>query len=56
MKLPWNKAVFLADIETYWKRGIRHITTFADWIDADYKRRFGDLDCIAEYGHGLSSQ
>jgi hypothetical protein len=53
VKLPWNKEVFLADIETYRKRGIGHITTFADWIDADYKRRFGSLDFIAEYGKGL---
>lgn len=56
VKLPWNKEVFLADIETYRKRGIRHITTFADWIDADYKRRFGSLDFIAEYGEGLSAR
>ncbi len=53
VKLPWNREVFLADLETYRKRGIRHITSFAVWIDADYQRRFGSLDFIAEYGKGL---
>jgi hypothetical protein len=54
VKLPWKKEVFLADVETYRQRGIRHVTTFAAWIDADYKKRFGDLDFIAQYGAGLS--
>jgi hypothetical protein len=54
-KLPWNRDVFVADVETYRKLGIRHITTFAAWIDAAYKDRFGDLTFIDEYGDGLSS-
>ena len=54
VKLPWKKDVFLADLETYRKRGIRNITTFAAWVDADYKGRFGNLDFIAEYGEGLA--
>ena len=53
VKLPWNKEVFLADVETYRQRGIRHITSFAAWIDADYRQRFNDLSFIAEYGEGL---
>ena len=53
VKLPWNKEVFLADLETYRKRGIRHITSFAVWIDAEYQQRFGNLDFIADYGNGL---
>ena len=56
VKLPWNKEVFLADIETYRKRGIRHMTTFAAWIDADYQQRFGDLGFLGEYGEGLSGR
>ncbi len=56
VKLPWNKEVFLADVATYQKRDIRHITTFAAWIDADYKDRFGELSFIAEYGKGLSGR
>jgi hypothetical protein len=53
VKLPWNRDVFRADVETYRKRGIRHVTTFAAWIDADYQKRFGDLGIIGEYGEGL---
>lgn len=56
VRLPWNKEVFLADIETYRKRGIRHVTTFAAWVDADYQQRFGDLDFIGEYGEGFRSR
>jgi hypothetical protein len=54
VKLPWNKEVFLADVETYRKRGIRHITTFGAWVDGDYRNRFGDLAFIEEYGKSLS--
>jgi hypothetical protein len=56
VKLPWNKDVFLADVEAYRKRGIRHVTTFAAWIDADYQERFADLSFIQEYGQGLMSR
>lgn len=56
VKLPWNKDVFLADVEAYQKRGIRHVTTFAAWVDADYMDRFGDLAFIQEYGLGLTSR
>jgi hypothetical protein len=52
-KLPWDKEVFQADVETYAARGIRHITTFAAWVDADYRKRFGDPTFITEYGAGL---
>jgi hypothetical protein len=55
VKLPWNREVFVADVETYWKLGIRHITTFAAWIDAKYQERFGDLAFIKDYGVGLSA-
>ncbi len=53
VKLPWNRDVFLADVETYAKRGIRHVTTFAAWIDRDYHDRYGDLSFIGQYGEGL---
>lgn len=46
VKLRWNRDVFLADVEAYPTRGIRHVTTFAVWIDADYQERFGDLGFI----------
>lgn len=54
VKLPWRRDVFAADVETYRKRGIRHITSFAVWVDADYEARFGELDFVAEYGRGLA--
>jgi len=53
VKLPWNKDVFLADVESYRKRGIRHITTFATGVDPDYRALYGDLSFIDEYGAGL---
>ena len=41
-KLPWHGDVVKADADAYAKRGIRHVTTFATWIDADYIQRFGE--------------
>lgn len=35
------------------KRGIRHVTTFAVYVDADYAKKYGDPSFIAEYGNGL---
>ncbi len=54
VKLPWNKEAFIEDLDTYHSRGIRHITTFAVWIDEDYLKRYGEPTFIAEYGAGLS--
>jgi hypothetical protein len=53
VRLPWKKDVLESDVRVYWKRGIRHITTFAAWVDGDYRKRFGNLDFISEYGQGL---
>jgi len=53
VKIPWRRDVFLADVQAYRKRGIRHITSFACYIDADYRRMYGDLQFINEYGQGL---
>jgi len=55
-KLPWDKEVFRADVETYGARGIRHVTTFAAWVDADYRKRFGEPEFISEYGAGLGGK
>jgi len=54
VRLPWRRDVFLDDLETYHQRGIRHVTTFAVYVDADYQQRFGDLTFLDEYGAGLS--
>ncbi len=54
-QLPWAPAVFRSDLETYAKRGIRHITSFAAWIDGDYVKRFGHPKFVSEYGNGLAA-
>ena len=54
-RLPWKPRVFQEDIETYAKRGIRHIVSFAAWIDGYYVKRFGAPDFVGEYGRILFS-
>lgn len=41
-QLVWRDAVVREDAKAYARRGIRHVTTFATWIDADYVKRFGE--------------
>jgi len=50
--LPWHEEVFVDDLRLYAERGVRHVTTFAAWIDGDYVKRFGDPP-IDKYGAGL---
>ena len=50
--LPWNREVFLADVELYASRGIRRITQFTTWLDGWYVERFGEPPAD-EYGAGL---
>jgi Domain of unknown function (DUF4838) len=52
--IDWHSDVFLDDIKTYTSRGIRHITSFGAWIDADYLKRFG-APPLDEYNRGLVS-
>ena len=54
-KVPWKREVFERDLESYRKRGVRHVTTFAAWIDAEYLKVHGDLGFLDEYGRGLSA-
>ena len=51
-KIPWHNGVFLDDLATYAKRGIRHITTFAVFVDAKYVEQFGEPP-LEEYGRGM---
>jgi len=51
-KVPWNREVFLDDLNTYGKRGIRHITTFGAFLDARYSELHGEPP-VNEYGKGL---
>jgi hypothetical protein len=52
VKLPFNPAAFASDVNTYGSRGVRHVTTFAVYIDADYVARFGPPP-LQEYGTTL---
>lgn len=52
VKLPWHESVFRSDLNEYAKRGIRHVTSFAAWIDGEYVRRFGEPPLEA-YGRGF---
>lgn len=52
LPLPWHREVFVDDVNTYASRGLRHVTTFAAWLDGDYVARFGDPP-VGEYGEGL---
>jgi hypothetical protein len=56
VKLPWRRDVLEADAQTYARLGIRHLTAFAVWIDADYVKRFGEPGAIQEYGETLRQQ
>lgn len=51
-KLPWRKDVFLQDLAACADRGIRHVTSFAVYVDADYVRQYGEPP-LEEYGKGL---
>lgn len=54
--IPWKRDVFLKDLEAYAHRGIRNVTSFAAWIDAEYLKVHGNLGFLQEYGAGLSGK
>jgi len=54
VRLPFRKEVLAADLEVYRSRGIRHVSSFAVFADADYVSRFGPPP-IEEYGRQLLS-
>jgi len=56
VKLPWRPDVLEADLNTYAKRGITRVTSFAVYVDAEYRDRFGDLRFLDEYGRALSAR
>jgi len=51
-KLPFSPSTLQADLHTYGRRGIRHLTSFAVYIDADYVRQYG-IPPIQTYGEAL---
>lgn len=55
-QLPWNAAVCRADVAAYRDLGVRHFTTFACYMDADYVKRHGDPQAVLdEYGAALKT-
>jgi hypothetical protein len=54
VKLPWRREVLESDVTTYGSRGIRHITSFAVYVDAEYRKRYGEPGFIDEYGAVLA--
>lgn len=50
--LPWREDVLWADLELYASLGIRHVTSFAVYIDAEYLAMYGDPP-LSVYGHHL---
>lgn len=55
VKLPWNREVFRTDLQVYGARGIRNVTSFAVYVDADYVRRYGEPGFVREYGQDLKT-
>jgi hypothetical protein len=53
VRLPWRPDVLAADTETYARLGLRHVTTFAVWIDAEYVKRYGEPAPIQGYGEAV---
>ncbi len=54
-KLPWHADICKSDVKTYFDRGIRNFTTFAVYVNEDYRKQYGDLHFIKEYGDILNS-
>jgi len=54
VKLPWRRDVLESDVATYGSRGIRHVTSFAVYVDDDYRKRYGEPTFLAEYGDALA--
>ncbi len=54
-KVPWNPDVVAADAEVYSGRGIKHVTSFATWIDDRYLKAFGEPPLEA-YGRLLQGK
>lgn len=53
VKLPWRRDVFLSDIDTYAKLGIRNVTSFAVYMDSEYFKAYPDYSYLKEYADGL---
>ena len=52
-QLTWHGDVFRSDIATYARLGIRNITAYAIYLDADYVDTFHDVSFVYDYGKVL---
>ncbi len=52
VKLPFHPELLQSDLAAYGKRGIRRVTSFAVYIDAEYIESFG-VPPLEEYGKAL---
>ena len=55
VQLPWRSDVCRSDLATYARYGIRNVTSFAVYMDADYFHRFPSTEPVEEYGSLLRS-
>lgn len=55
VELPWKADVCCSDLSTYASYGIRNVTSFAVYMDAEYFDRFPSLRPIEEYGRLLNN-
>lgn len=52
--IEWNRESYLEDLRVYAAHGVRHIRSYAAWIDEEYVSRFGVPEALAEYAEGLA--
>ena len=50
VQLPWHPGVCASDLATYASYGIKHITSFAAWMDSSYFARFPSWKPVQDYG------
>ena len=55
VELPWHPDVCASDLATYAGYGLRNVTSFAVYMDAEYFGRFPSTAPIEEYGQMLES-
>ena len=51
--LPWNRERFLEDLAAYRSKGLKHIKSFGNGLDADYLKRHRDIGFLKEFATGL---
>lgn len=53
VKLSFDPTVLQSDVTTYTGLGIKNITTFAAYVNGEYKNRYKDMSFISTYGEIL---